>query len=174
MLEMERYETLLLAASTSTVVVTLGSLNHFWFDLSDKHSATKWFAASDESVFQHMKLVFWPWMATWIVATVYYWKFRGMTPSLSSIAFGLLMTNAFIPAGFFLYTDGFKSKHMLWLDILLFIESVVLGCIYTSVFLFVKVDKTFDLVNGTIVLVSMLTWILTCSYVECKDIYRVY
>lgn len=156
-----------LFALTSLVVILLGTGNHFWHELSDDSMGTRWFAASNESTFQHMKMVLWPWL---LVLGLVTWYKRGKNSMLSS-GVGLLLTISTIPTLFYLYTDGFQVHHNLGADIFIFILSILLGQGLWIWFLDLEVDWWFDKLVGILIFVGVSIWFITCSYHECKNIY---
>ena len=44
------------------VAITLSVLNHFFYELSGESFGVAWFAAVDESVIQHLKMLLFPWV----------------------------------------------------------------------------------------------------------------
>lgn len=156
-----------LFALTSFTVVVLGTGNHFWHELSDDSLGTRWFAASDESVFQHMKMVLWPWL---LVLGVVSW-YRKFENSMLSSGIGLLLTISTIPTLFYLYTDGFKLHHNLGADIFIFIFAILLGQGLWIYFLDLNVDDVFDKLVGGLIFVGVIIWFVTCSYHQCRNIY---
>lgn len=156
-----------LFALTSFTIIILSTGNHFWHEVSDDAMGTRWFAASDESVFQHMKMVLWPWLLVLGVVTWHHkWKNSMLSPGI-----GLLITISTIPTLFYLYTDGFQLNHNLGADIFIFILAILLGQGFWIWFLDLKVDWWFDRTVGGLIFVGLTIWFITCSYHQCRNIY---
>lgn len=111
-----------IAAGTT---ISLGSLFHFTYVWSGKSPGTAWFSAVDESVWEHMHLVVFP----WLVGTSLLLFARGEVDDevFLSRAVGLVTTLFLIPAIFYLYTVGRTRKDYLVVDILIFILAIVAG-----------------------------------------------
>ncbi len=162
-----------LVVTATIVIALLGSLAHFWYEWSGGNPGIKWFAASNESTFEHMKLVLWPWLFFWGALTLcdlLIWK--RVRHNLLSTAGGLLIAVALIPCLFYLYTEGFKVEDDVGADIFIFFLSVFCGVCYKVLFIEMEIDQRFDLMSGTFALVGTLIWFTTCSYTECANIYE--
>lgn len=106
------------------VILFLGSVLHFAFELSGDWRPLAAIAAVNESVWEHLKLAFWPGLA-W--AALEYAAIRQRMPNFwVAKATGLLIMPAVIIAGFYGYT-AILGEHSLPIDILLFVLAVSLG-----------------------------------------------
>lgn len=131
----------------SVIVVTVGSLLHFAYEWSNKSPAIAWLAATNESVWEHQKLLVWPYLMTtllmYFAGTREYeeccrlviqrdkrdlWLSRGL---------GMLVGLLFIPLVFYIYTQGGKEgKSILAVDLLTFVVAAVLGNFIVCAFKF--------------------------------------
>lgn len=105
-------------------IVLLGSALHFTFEVSGRFWIVGVFSAMNESVWEHLKLAFWPSLFwTGILhtlgasATGNFWAGRTIALALPPIL---------IAVGFYTYT-GFLGRHLLVLDIGLFVFSIAIG-----------------------------------------------
>ena len=105
-------------------IVLLGSALHFTFEVSGRCWVVGVFSAMNESVWEHLKLAFWPSLFwTGILhtqgpsATRNFWAGRAIAIALPPILIAL---------GFYAYT-GILGSHFLVLDIGLFVVSVAIG-----------------------------------------------
>lgn len=105
-------------------IVLLGSALHFTFEASGRFWVVGVFSAMDESVWEHLKLAFWPGMlwtgilyALRPTETKNFWAGRTIALALPPIL---------IAVGFYAYT-GILGSHLLVLDIGLFVFSVAIG-----------------------------------------------
>lgn len=105
-------------------IIALGSLLHFTFEAADQAWWVGIFSAMDESVWEHLKLAFWP-GAMWtlllrllpISRPKNFWAGR---------AASLLLTPLAIALGFYSYTAALGG-HSLILDLALFVASIASG-----------------------------------------------
>lgn len=98
-------------------VCAAGTALHFLYQWSGESVAATPFAAVNESVWEHMKLLFWP-MLLWAVAerAVLGGYPRGFWPVK---ALGTLLGLALIPALYYTYT-GALGISVMWVDIAIF------------------------------------------------------
>lgn len=98
-------------------VCAAGTALHFLYQWSGESVAAAPFAAVNESVWEHMKLLFWP-MLLWAGAerAVLGGYSRGFWPAK---ALGALLGLALIPALYYTYT-GTLGVSVMWVDIAIF------------------------------------------------------
>ena len=98
-------------------VCAAGTALHFLYQWSGESVAAAAFAAVNESVWEHMKLLFWP-MLLWAGAerAVLGGYSRGFWPAK---ALGILLGLALIPALYYTYT-GALGVSVMWVDIAIF------------------------------------------------------
>ena len=98
-------------------VCAAGTALHFLYQWSGESVAAAPFAAVNESVWEHMKLLFWP-MLLWAGAerAVLGGYSRGFWPAK---ALGILLGLALIPALYYTYT-GALDVSVMWVDIAIF------------------------------------------------------
>lgn len=106
------------------VIVLLGSALHFAFAWSGNWPPAGIFAAVNESVFEHLKLTFWPGVlysaATWGLL-------RSHTKNFAiGKAAGLYAMPLTIVVLFYVYT-AFTGTEILFVDILIFVVAVIAG-----------------------------------------------
>lgn len=117
---------LLLITETAGIffIVFAGAALHFTFEWSGRNPLVGMFSAVNESVWEHLKLPFFPAM---MLATVQYALLRKHYPNFFvGKAIGIFSVPVIIVAGFYGYQAVFRS-HNLAYDIGLFITSVVAG-----------------------------------------------
>jgi hypothetical protein len=105
-------------------IIVLGSLFHFTFELSGFNPVVGAFSAVNESVWEHLKLGFWPLI---IYTTIEYWKIKDKTTNFflakAVAAYSIILV---IPAIFYGYTS-ITCESILAIDILSFIIAVILA-----------------------------------------------
>ena len=112
-------------------IIFLGTALHFTFDFSGKNPVVGAFSAVNESVWEHLKLPFWP-SLLWMLIEMFPLR-KAVSNFFTSKAIGTTMMIFFIPAVFYSYTTF--TEENLAVDIATFMIAVVLGQI-TSYVLF--------------------------------------
>lgn len=109
-------------------VLLLGTLAHFFYEWSDSNTFVGYFTPVSESVWEHMKLVFFPMLLYTILITP---NLKDDYPCIfSGLSSGILLGTFFIPVLFFTYT-GILGKDNTVLDIAVFVISVIFA-FYTA------------------------------------------
>ncbi len=107
-------------------VLITGSLAHFLYDWTNHNFTIGLFTPINESVWEHMKLLFFP-MLIYLSVTSH--KLKTNYPCISSsLCFGILLGTLLIPISFYGYTCIFK-KDIFILDIGTFILSTIISFI---------------------------------------------
>ncbi len=105
-------------------VITAGSLAHFFYDWSGHASIVGYFTPVNESIWEHMKLLFFPMLLYAFVLTV---RLRHHAPSIpSALCTGILLGTFLIPLFFYSYTLVL-GKAFLVLDISTFLVSILIA-----------------------------------------------
>ena len=105
-------------------VLTIGSLAHFLYDWSGNNNIVGLFTPINESIWEHMKLLFFPML---LYATFLIFKFRKRYPCItSSLCFGIVTGTLLIPIFFYAYLF-FLGKDSFLLDIGIFILSILIA-----------------------------------------------
>lgn len=107
------------------VVCVIGSMMHFVYEWSGELSIVGLIAPVNESVWEHMKLIFWPSLLWWAIGYLYIKKRHQIAASqwFYSAAAGLYVGPLFIAAFYYTYTGAF-GIHSLLVDILSFFLGV--------------------------------------------------
>ncbi len=96
----------------------LGSLSHFLYSFSNSHFLIGLFSPINESVWEHLKMLYFPSVLSLIFL---YRNYSHHYPNLlTSFLFGLLYSLYSIISIYYTYTSGFAIE-AIWIDILLFI-----------------------------------------------------
>jgi len=105
-------------------IVLLGTILHFTFELSGHQPVVGVFSAVNESVWEHLKLGFWPALAYAIV------EYRYLKKSTNNFFFaktvGIYLIPIIIPILFYSYTAILRES-VLVIDILTFVIAVIVG-----------------------------------------------
>jgi hypothetical protein len=105
-------------------IIILGSLLHFTFEWSGSQPIVGVFSAVNESVWEHMKLAFWPSLLFMLLEYALVKK----RPSNFAVAktSGVYLMVFIIPIIFYSYT-AFTGESVFLIDILTFIVAVIIG-----------------------------------------------
>jgi len=110
-------------------VFSVGSLLHFAYDWSGQSAWVGVFAPVNESVWEHLKMAFWPMLFWWALGCFILRKNALFSPVKwwTAGARALWVSPFSISALFYLYTGALGVESLLLLDILLFLASVAFG-----------------------------------------------
>lgn len=122
-----RLNIFLIIGAVFTIIT--GTLLHFVYEWSGESLFVGIFSPINESVWEHLKLLFFP-MSVWILIGYFIFekKFKTYIPSA---VIGILSGMILIPMWFYTYTV-FTGKPILFLDILSFIISVCVAFFITA------------------------------------------
>lgn len=104
--------------------IILGTILHFVYQLSGENSIIAWLVPVNESVWEHLKLIFYP----MIIASViqYFCIIKIANNYIEARIIGIFTAMSFVVIAFFTYT-GIIGTNFLIIDILIFMASIILG-----------------------------------------------
>jgi hypothetical protein len=105
-------------------IILLGSILHFTYALSGNNLLVGFFSAVNESVWEHLKLAFWP-SLLWMLIMMTQLR-NAINNFLPAKVFGTYVMVAFIPAVFYSYT-AFTGESIFAIDIATFVVAVIVG-----------------------------------------------
>lgn len=108
-------------------ILAIGTLLHFTYDWSNNNILVGIFSAVNESIWEHLKILFIPTVITILVGSYY---FKNIPNYLCSKTKGLLISMSFIVIFYYTYS-GIIGRHYPVVDILSFIVAIIIGLIYT-------------------------------------------
>lgn len=97
-------------------VLAVGTLLHFTYDWSGKNPLVGAFSAVNESIWEHMKMLFIP---LFLFSLVQLW-FVGKPNFLAVRGLTALIGTALIPVLFYTYT-GILGRNVIWVDMVIFV-----------------------------------------------------
>ena len=105
-------------------VLITGTLAHFLYEWSGNNYIAGLFTPTNESIWEHMKLLFFPML---IYSLIIIFKFKKTYPCIiSSLCFGILAGTLLIPIFYYGYTS-IVDKDIFILDIGIFILSIIIA-----------------------------------------------
>ncbi len=105
-------------------VIVTGSLSHFLYKWSGNNTIVGLFVPVNESVWEHMKLIFFP---TLFYSLFLIFQLKKELPCItSSLYLGILLGTFFIPVFFYTYT-GVLGRDFFFLDLADFVLGVILA-----------------------------------------------
>ena len=112
-------------------IFLLGSLFHFTYEISNNNVIVSIFSSTNESVFEHCKLILYPTIIWYII---YYLKNKPNNKNklFSSMIIHLITSILSIPILFYTL-NGLFGKTKLIIDILIFIISIIIGFYYSNI-----------------------------------------
>lgn len=154
--------------STSFLIIILCGLNH----LLGRRAGDKiaWFTMNKETVFGHMKMVYFPWIIVWGFMKFYLRKRKKRLNTLAT-SLGLLLTICLIAVFYHIYTRIFKLNTSIALDMVFGSLSVIAGCGFTSSFRKEKNSWWFENLVAFITYFGLIVYFTTCTYIDCSDVY---
>ena len=105
-------------------IVIIGSILHFTFELSGSQPVVGVFSAVNESVWEHLKLGFWP-ALVWALVELRYLK-NSANNFVFAKTVGIYLLPVVIPILFYSYT-AVLGEGVLVIDILTFVAAVIVG-----------------------------------------------
>ncbi len=141
-------------------IIFLGTALHFTFDFSGRNPIVGSFSAVNESVWEHLKLPFWP-SLLWILIEMYPVR-KVVSNFFAAKAIGAIVMIVFIPAVFYAYTAF--TEEILAVDIATFMIAVIVGQII-SYKLFRKGDTSKATeITGIIVIALLAVIFVTFTF----------
>lgn len=105
-------------------VLVTGTLSHFLYDWSGQNPVVGLFTPVNESIWEHMKLLFFPMLLYSLIVIL---KYRRQYPHIAAVLFfGILTGTILIPVFYYAYTSVLGTNYLA-LDIGVFILSIVIS-----------------------------------------------
>lgn len=138
-------------------VCILGTLLHFTYELSGGNQLVASFSAVNESVWEHLKLLFFPMLLSTIIGYVYIGK--NTSNFICAKTLGIIASMLFIVIFFYTYT-GIIGKSIVFIDIASFFVAVILGeCIaYKLITSNFKCNNIVAIITLTIILICFIVF----------------
>ena len=131
-------------------IILLGSTLHFTFEWSGNQSIVGVFSAVNESVWEHLKIAFWP--ALFYLILEYRFLYKKTNNFFFAKTIGIYAIMIIIPAIFYSYT--FVTEENLIIDIGSFIFAIIIGQFISYMLLkYKELAKNLELIS----LVSLIT-----------------
>ena len=111
------------------IIIGFGTTLHFWFEWTDYWRPMALIAAVNESTWEHFKMAFWPAL---IYALIEYPFIKDDCNNFALAKFAGLFTMPIITMILFYGYTALTGTHMLWVDVVVFILSVIGGQIISD------------------------------------------
>lgn len=134
--------------------ILFGSLLHFTYEWSGNNRIVALFSAVNESTWEHLKLLFFPYVLYTIIE--YYYIGKNYSNFITAKVFGILAGLITIPVIFNTYTAILGSNYFI-LDILTFIIAVIISYA-VSYFLFKKETIMFNKIALIMLIIIMVSF----------------
>ena len=141
----------------------IGTLLHFLFDLSGQFPPLGAISAVNESVWEHMKLLFVPMAAAAKLQSLL--SGDGNKSFWSAKLLGIITGLALIPALYYTYTGGL-GIHMTWMDISIFYVSAAAGYLVDILFVRCRAQRVcrWERIAQAAILVIALVFVLATFF----------
>lgn len=140
-------------------IILIGALLHFTFDWSNQNPIVGTFSAVNESVWEHLKIVFFPFLLTTILGYLYT---KPLTNNyICAKTKGILLTLSFIVVFFYTYS-GIIGNHYPIIDIISFIVAIIVGEYYT--YKNIKFNSPCNIFISIIILLTLSISFLTFTF----------
>ena len=139
------------------IIIILGSILHFTYEWTDDNQFVGYFSSVNESVWEHLKLIFFPVI---IAALVFYYiglKKNDRNKNLwSSIFLAAIVGMIFIVISFYTYTGAITEESVIGIDLLIFVIAAILSAvIIIAVMTNLKCSSEFEKLSFLLVLIIM-------------------
>ena len=144
------------------LVSILGGLLHFTFEISGFNPIVGVFSAVNESVWEHLKLGFWPIL---LLTLIEYRLIKKQTNNFFlGKAISALTIITVIPIIFYLYTS-FTGESIFLIDISSFFIAVIIGQILSYLtIIHKKLSKNLELISITLLIIMAILFIVFTFY----------
>jgi hypothetical protein len=144
------------------IIILLGSALHFTFELAGKQPIVGVFSAVNESVWEHLKLAFWPALLYTLIEYVLLKK--QVNNFFQAKALGVCSMIAIIPLVFYSYT-AVTGESIFAVDISTFIIAVIIGqFLGFKLFTYKKTPENFKIIALAILVLLAITFALFTFY----------
>lgn len=137
-------------------VCILGTLLHFTYEFFGENVFVATFSAVNESVWEHLKLLFFPMLLTTIIG--YFYMGKNAPNFLCPKTLGILVSMLFIIIFFYTYT-GIIGTSIVFIDIASFFVAVILGE-YLSYKLMITNFKCNNIIAIIILTITLICFIV--------------
>lgn len=149
-------------------VCILGTLLHFTYEFFGENTFVASFSAVNESVWEHLKLLFFPMLLTSIIG--YFYVGKSFPNFLCSKTLGIIASMLFIIVFFYTYT-GIIGKSVVFIDIASFFAAVILGE-YLAYKLITSNFKCNNIVSIIILTIILICFVLFTYFTPTIEIFR--
>ena len=149
-------------------VSVAGTLFHFFFEWFHASKFVGLFCPVNESVWEHLKLLFFPMLLTTIIG--YFYIVKNAPNFLCSKTLGIIASMLFIIIFFYTYT-GIIGKSILLIDIASFFISVILGE-YLTYKLMLSNFKCNNIIAIIILIIILMCFVIFTYHTPKIEIFR--
>lgn len=150
-------------------VIILGTLFHFLYDWTNKNFIIGLFTPINESVWEHMKLIFFP-MLIYSFIMILTLK-KGYPSIIPSLCFGILSGTLLVPIFFYIYTF-ILGKNIFIFDFATFMLSIIIA--FFAVYKFTLSDslQPYTILLCCLVCIFLISFIIFTFYPPAIKIFE--
>jgi hypothetical protein len=151
-------------------IIILGSVLHFTFEWSDGNPAVGTLSAVNESVWEHLKLVFWPALLFMLIE---YLPLKKTTNNFAlAKTAGVYLAIVIIPVIFYSYT-AITGESIFLIDISTFVVAVIVGqTLSYRILTHTKLSKGFNRMSIVLLVLQGIVFVLFTFYPPQLPIFR--
>ena len=152
------------------IIIFLGSALHFTFALSGNQPVVGAFSAVNESIWEHLKLAFWP--ALLLTVIEYPLLRKAVNNFFIAKAIGVYLMVTIIPLVFYFYT-AFRGKSIFVIDISSFVVAVTIGQLLSYKLLtYRQLTRNLNKIAFAAIIVLAIAFILFTYYPPQLQIFK--
>jgi hypothetical protein len=152
-------------------IIVLGSMLHFTFELSSSNPVVGAFSAVNESVWEHLKLVYWPALLFMFIEYMLLRKKMINNFALAKTG-GIYLAIVIIPVVFYSYT-AITGESIFLLDIATFIFAVIIGQLLSyKLMTYKKLSEGFNKLSLVLLVLLGIAFVLFTFYPPQLIIFR--
>ena len=142
-------------------IILLGSMLHFTFEWSGNQPIVGVFSAVNESVWEHLKIAFWP--ALLYLIFEYYYLYKKSNNFFFAKTLGIYSIMIIIPIIFYSYTIFLEEN--LIIDVGSFILAIIIGQLISyRLLIYKKLAKIFEMISLVALLILALAFVVFTFY----------
>ncbi len=147
----------------------LGTLLHFAYDFFNENFIVGLFSPISESIWEHMKLVFFPMLLFSIIE--YFYNKKDYSSLIYYRFIGIIISTWMVPIIFYTYTN-ILGKDIFFMDLFTFFASIIIGFLISSCLY--KKSQNYSLNNNLLRNIIIICYLLILIMIICFLIFTKY
>ena len=151
---------------SSVIIFLLSALSHFMYDWTNNNEFISMFVPTNESIFQHLKMIFFPIVLYYLVTYIIYNRkydiifYKWILSAITTFLF----TSGLITASYYIFRTGFNIESM-FIDIVSLISGLILSS-FLCAHLYYRTKIMNVKVCNPIVILGLLALVISISFFD--------